>query len=110
MMAPMPKPARAPARRKPSHTPTGLVPFLARLEAPQLAALQREAKRRKGEQGRRRADVSEILREAVSVWIGIRPGHRAIIRAVAARRELTRPEVLREALDAWLTALDPRKF
>jgi hypothetical protein len=34
---------------------------------------------------------------------------REIIRTVAARRELTRPEVLREALDAWLTSLDPAK-
>jgi hypothetical protein len=86
------------------------LPVLARLEAAQVAALQQEAKRRRGTPGRRRADVSEVLREAVSVWMAIRPAQRAIIRAVAARRELTRPEVLREALDAWLTSLDPSKL
>jgi Arc/MetJ-type ribon-helix-helix transcriptional regulator len=60
------------------------------------------------ESGGRRADVSEVLGEAVSVWLAIRPAQRAIIRAVAERQDLTRPEVLRQALDAWLTSLDPR--
>jgi hypothetical protein len=106
----MPKPTRPPARRKTSTKPAGRVSVLARLEAQQVAALQQEAKRRRGEPGRRRADVSEVLREAVSVWMSIRPAQRAIIRAVATRRELTRPEVLREALDAWLTSLDPDKL
>jgi hypothetical protein len=109
-MVPMPKPARPPARRKPSKEPVDLVRVLAQLEAPQLAALQREAKRRRGEPGGRRADVSEVLREAVSLWLSIRPVQRAIIRGVAARRELTRPEVLREALDAWLATLDRSKL
>ena len=51
-------------------------------------------------------DVSEVIREAVSVWMAIRPAQRAIIRDVATRHDLTRPEVLRKALDAWLTSLD----
>jgi hypothetical protein len=96
------KPSRPSTRRKPSKQPKGFVPVLARLHPAQVAALRREAKRR-------RIDVSEVLREAVSVWTAIRPVQRGIIRAVAARRELTRPEVLREALDAWLTSLDPRE-
>jgi len=110
-MAPMPdrKASRPSTRRKPSKQPKGLVPVLARLHPAQVAALRREAKRRMGERGRRRIDVSEVLREAVSLWTAIRPVQRGIIRAVAARRELTRPEVLREALDAWLTSLDPRE-
>lgn len=103
----MPKPARRSTRRKPSNRPKALVRVLARLEPAQAAALQREAKRRMSERGRRRVDTSEVLREAVSVWIAIRPGQRAIIRAVAERQELTRPEVLRKALDAWITSLDP---
>jgi hypothetical protein len=103
----MTKPARRSAQRKPSNPPKGRARVLARLEPAQVAALQREAKRRMGERGRRRMDVSEVLREAVSVWIAIRPGQRAIIRAVAARQELTRPEVLRMALDAWITSLHP---
>ncbi len=52
-------------------------------------------------------DVSEVIREAVSVWMAIRPAQRGIIHDVAARNELTEPEVLRKALDAWLTSLDP---
>ena len=82
---------------------------LAHLETTQVAALRQEAKRRRGEPGRHGADVSGVLRDAVAVWMAIRPAQRAIIRAVAAHRELTRPEVLREALDAWLTSLDPRE-
>ncbi len=78
-----------------------------RLPPAQLAGLRREASRRTRERGRRRPDVSEVVREAVSFWAAIRPAQRAIIRAVAAHRELTRPEVLRGALDAWLMALDP---
>lgn len=53
--------------------------------------------------------MSEVLREAVSLWMAIRPVQRAIIRAVAARREMTRPEVLRMALDTWLLSLRPEK-
>ncbi len=78
-----------------------------RLEPAQLAALRREATRRMRARGERRLDVSEVLRDAIAVWHGIRPAQRAIIRAVAARHELTRPEVLRGALDAWLTKLGP---
>jgi hypothetical protein len=104
----MPRPARRPTRRTPSKKTKTLVPVLAHLSPAQLAALRREAGRRMRQRGRRRPDVSEVLRDAVSLWTAIRPAHRAIIRAVAARRELTRPEVLRGALDAWLTTLDPR--
>jgi len=103
----MPRPARQPPRRKPPKQPQKLVPLLARLQPAQLAALRKEATRRMRERGRRRPDVSEVLREALSIWMAIRPAQRAIIRAVAERRELTRPEVLRGALDAWLTTLDP---
>ena len=103
----MPKPARPSPRRKPPSQPKGLVPVLAHLRPAQVAALRREAKRRVGERGRRRVDVSEVIREAISLWKAIRPVQREIIRAVAARRELTRSEVVREALDAWLTSLDP---
>ncbi len=103
----MPRPVRRSTRRKPSKQPKKLVPVLAHLPAAQVAALRREASRRKRQGGRRRPDLSEVLREAVSTWAAIRPAQRAIIRAVAARRELTRPEVLRAALDTWLATLDP---
>lgn len=109
MPKPKPQPSRPSTRRKPSKKPSGLVSVAARLQRAQVAALEREAKRRKAERGERGMDVSEVIREAVSDWIAIRPVQREIIRAVAARRELTRPEVLREALDAWLTALDPKE-
>jgi len=104
----MPRSARPPRRKVPKH-PKKLVRVVARLDPGQLAALQREAKRRVRERGGIRADVSEVIRDAVSVWHAIRPAQRAVIRAVAAHDELTRPEVLRLALDAWLTSLDPRK-
>jgi hypothetical protein len=105
----MPKSARASSRRKSPNHSKGLVRVLARLQRGQVAALEREAKRRMGERGRGRIDVSEVIRDAVSVWMAIRPGQRAIIRAVAVRQELTRPEVLRKALDAWIASLDPSK-
>lgn len=104
----MPRSARPSTRRMPSKKPKALVPVLAHLQPAQLAALRREASRRMRQRGRRRPDVSEVLRDAIALWSAIRPAHRAIIRAVAARSELTRPEVLRGALDAWLTTLDPR--
>ncbi len=94
-------------RRRPPNKPQKLVPVLARLLPAQAAAVRKEATRRMRERGRRRPDVSEVLRDAVSVWTAIRPAQRAIIRAVAERRELTRQEVLRGALDEWLTKLDP---
>jgi hypothetical protein len=103
----MPKPARA-TRRKRSTPSKAPVRVVARLAPAQVAALEREARRRVRERGGRRADVSELVGEAISVWMSIRPAQRAIIRAVAERQELTRPEVLRQALDAWLTSLDPR--
>jgi hypothetical protein len=103
----MPKTART-LRRKPSHKPKAPVRVVARLAPAQAAALEKEARRRMRESGKGRADVSEVLGEAVSVWLAIRPAQRAIIRAVAERQDLTRPEVLRQALDAWLTSLDPR--
>ncbi len=102
----MPKPTGRPARRTPPKKTQKLVPVLARLLPSQAAALRSEATRRL-DRGRRRPDVSEVLREAVSVWMAIRPAQRAIIRSVAERRELTRPEVLRAALDAWITRLEP---
>jgi hypothetical protein len=107
----MVKPARPSVRRRnpPNHREGrkgGLVRVEARLDAAQVAALEREARRRAGGGGRR-ADVSEIIGEALAVWMAIRPGQRAIIRAVAARQDLTRPEVLRKALDAWITSLEP---
>ncbi|HEY6004445.1 MAG TPA: hypothetical protein VIV57_16340 [Anaeromyxobacter sp.] len=105
----MPKSARASSRRKSPNHSKGLVPVLARLRRGQVAALEREAKRRMGVRGRGRTDVSEVIRDAVSVWMAIRPGQRAIIRAMAAKHELTGPEVLRKALDAWITSLDPRE-
>lgn len=105
----MPKSARASSRRKSPNHPKGLVRVLARLQRGQVAALEREAKRRMGERGRGRIDVSEVIRDAVSVWMAIRPGQRAIIRAFAANQDLTDPEVLRKALDAWITSLDPRE-
>jgi hypothetical protein len=94
-------------RRRTENKPKELSRVLARLTPAQAAALEREAKRRMAERGRGRMDVSEVIREAVSVWMAIRPVQRAIIRGVAARHDLTRPEVLRKALDAWLTSLDP---
>jgi hypothetical protein len=103
----MPRYARWSTPRRPPKQPKKLVPVLARLEPAQVAALRREATRRMRARARRRLDVSEVLREAVSIWHAIRPAQRAIIRAVATRRELTRPEVLRGALDAWLTTLGP---
>jgi hypothetical protein len=103
----MPKSARPP-RRKASTRPKAPVRVLARLAPAQAAALEREARRRMRERGGKRADVSEVLGEAVSVWMAIRPAQRAIISAVAARQDLTRREVLRQALDTWLTSLDPR--
>lgn len=103
------KTLRKAARRKPT-TRRELVLVPVRLDTTQVKALELEARRRTRTAGRQRADLSEVLRDAVSVWMAIRPGQRAIIRAVAARRELTRPEVLREALDAWLTSLDPSKL
>lgn len=114
-MPPMPRSPRPTARatpRKPARTPSrkpkAPVRVLARLAPAQAAALEQEARRRRKERGGRRADVSEVVAEAVSVWMSIRPAQRAIIRAVAERQELTRPEVLRQALDAWLASLDPR--
>lgn len=103
----MPKPNVASTRRKPAKRPQKLVPVLAHLLPAQAAAVRKEATRRMRERRGRRADVSEVLRDAVAVWAAIRPAQRAVIRGVAERRELTRPEVLRLALDAWLTALDP---
>jgi hypothetical protein len=103
----MPSSARRPTRRAAPKKPKKLVPVLARLQPAQLAALRAEATRRARDSGGRRADVSEVAREAISIWMAIRPAQRAIIRAVAARRELTRPEVLRGAIDAWLTTLEP---
>jgi hypothetical protein len=114
-MAPMPKrarPSRPSAPRKPSKPSKRpkqsrkLVPVLARLDPGQAAALRQEAKLRRAASGGR-VDVGEVIREAISVWIAIRPGQRAIIRAVAANQDLTRPEVLRKALDAWITSLEP---
>ncbi len=102
----MVKPARRLIRRK--ATARGkLVRVAARVTPAQAAALSREARRRSVERGRARPDVSAVVREALSVWMAIRPAQRAIIRDVAARDDLTRPEVLRKALDAWLTSLDP---
>ncbi len=106
-MAHMPKPTGRSARRKPPKNTQKLVPVVARLLPAQAADVRKEANRRMRERGRRRPDVSEVLRDAVEFWAAIRPAQRAIIRGVAERRELTRPEVLRLALDAWLTALDP---
>jgi hypothetical protein len=103
----MPSPARRTTRRDAPKKPMKLVPVLARLQPTQVAALRAEATRRMRAGGGRRPDVSEVAREAISIWMAIRPAQRAIIRAVAARRELTRPEVLRGALDAWLTTLEP---
>jgi hypothetical protein len=117
-MASMPKrarPSRPSAPRKPSKPSkrpkqsTKLVPVLARLDPGQAAALRQEAKLRRAANGGGRVDVGEVIREAISVWIAIRPGQRAIIRAVAANQDLTRPEVLRKALDAWITSLEPNK-
>jgi len=105
----MPKSARASSRRKSTSHSKGLVRVPARLQRWQAAALEREAKRRMGERRRGRIDVSEVIRDAVSVWMAIRPGQRAIISAFAAKQELTGPEVLRKALDAWITSLDPRE-
>jgi hypothetical protein len=102
----MPKPTRRSTQRK-ANPPKKLVRVVARLAPAQAAALQREANRRKTERERGRSDVSEVIREAVSVWMAIRPTQRAIIRDVAAQHDLTRPEVLRQALDAWLSSLDP---
>jgi hypothetical protein len=102
----MPKPAR-PIRRKPTRRPKVTVRIVARLAPAQVTALEHEARRRSRARGGR-ADVSEVLGEAVSVWMAIRPAQRAAIRAVAEHQELTRPEVLRQALDAWLASLDPR--
>ncbi len=101
----MPKPTRRSVPRK-ARTPKKFVRVLARLSPAQAAALEREARRRTAERGRGRSDVSEVLRDAVSVWMAIRPVQRGIIRDVAARHELTPPEVLRKALDAWLTSLN----
>lgn len=103
----MPKSKTRSKPRTPPKKRQKLVPVLARLLPSQAAGLRKEASRRMRERGLRRADVSEILREAVSLWVAIRPAQRAIIRGVAERNELTRPEVLRGALDAWLTTLDP---
>lgn len=108
-MSRMPKPRSSSTRRSPPRRPRALVEVRARLEPAQVAALRREAKRRLGRVGRGSLDVSEVLREAISVWMAIRPVQRAIIRAVAARQELTRPEVLRMALDTWLLSLRPDK-
>jgi hypothetical protein len=106
-MAHMPKPDGRSTRRKPPRNTQKLVPVLARLLPAQAAAVRKEATRRMRERRIKRPDVSEVLRDAVSVWAAIRPVQRAIIRAVAERRDLTRPEVLRGALDAWLTELEP---
>ena len=117
-MAPMPKrarPSRPSAPRKPSKSskrpkpPRKLAPVLARLEPGQAAAVRQEAKLRQGARGRGRVDVSEVLRDAVALWLAIRPGQRAIIRAVAANQDLTRFEVLRKALDTWITSIEPGK-
>jgi hypothetical protein len=102
----MPKPTRQSIHRK-AKEPKKLVRVPVRLAPAQAAALEREANRRMAERERGRMDVSEVIREAVSLWMAIRPAQRAIIRDVAARNDLTRPEVLRKALDAWLTSLDP---
>lgn len=102
----MPKRTGRSVDRKSPKKPQKLVPVLARLLPAQAAAVRKEAARRMRERGLQRPDVSEVLRDAVSVWAAIRPAQRAIIRGVAERRELTRPEVLRGALDAWLTELD----
>jgi hypothetical protein len=104
---PKPKPTRS-ARREPKKNVQKLVPVVVHLLPGQAAAIRKEATRRMRERGRGRSpDVSEVLRDAIAVWAAIRPAQRAIIRGVAERRDLTRPEVLRLALDAWLTALDP---
>lgn len=103
----MSKPTARSTRRKAPNKKPKLVSVVVRLLPAQAAAVRKEASRRMREDGRRRPDLSEVLRDAVSVWAAIRPVQRAIIRGVAERRELTRPEVLRGALDAWLTALDP---
>jgi hypothetical protein len=107
-MSRMPK-LRSPSTRRSPRRPKAFVEVPARLEPAQVAALRREAKRRLGRVGRGSMDVSEVLREAVSVWMAIRPVQRAIIRAVAARQELTGSEVLRMALDTWLLSLRPDK-
>ena len=102
----MPNPTRRSIHRK-ANKPRKLVRVSARLEPAQVAALEREARRRMNQRGRGRIDVSEVIREALSVWMAIRPVQRGIIRDVAARHDLTRPEVLRKALDAWLMSLKP---
>jgi hypothetical protein len=101
----MPKPTHRPIHRK-ANTPKKFVRVAARLPPAQAAALEREARRRIGERGRGRIDVSEVIREAVSVWMAIRPVQRGIIQDVAVRHDLTLPEVLRKALDVWLTSLN----
>lgn len=107
----MPRRARTSPRRTRKAAPRSkpLVTVVARLEPGQAGALLREAKRRnpRARTGRGHADVSDIIREALSVWMAIRPSQRAIIRAVAARNELTGSEVLRKALDTWITSLEP---
>lgn len=105
----MSKPTPRSNQRKSTKPKQNLVRVAARLTAAQAAALEREAKRRMTAGRRGRADVSEVIREAVSAWMAIRPAQRAILREVAAQHELTRPEVLRKALDAWLTSLDPAR-
>lgn len=103
----MPKPTPRSDPRKSTQPRKKLVRVVASLAPAQAAALEREAKRRRAAAGAARADVSEVVREAVSVWMAIRPAQREILRGVAARHDLTRQEVLRKALDAWLTSLDP---
>lgn len=102
----MPRRARTSPRRKSPSRARSLVSVQARLEPSQVDALRREAKRRTSG-GRERADVSEVIREALSIWMAVRPGQRAIIRDIAKKQDLTRAEVLRKALDSWLTSLDP---
>lgn len=101
----MPKPTTRRSIPRKAKKSNKLVRVAARLAPAQVAALEREARRRMP--GRGRVDVSEVLGEAISLWMAIRPAQREIIQDVAALHDLTRPEVLRKALDAWLTSLEP---
>jgi hypothetical protein len=47
----------------------GLVPATFRFAPDQLAALRREALRRAGERGSAKPDASELIREAVNLWL-----------------------------------------
>jgi hypothetical protein len=63
-------PAKRTAPEKPKNPRAkGLKPVVVRLEPAQIAALKAEALRRANERGSMKPDASELVREALALWL-----------------------------------------